>query len=84
MSNNDMNANDSVNELIAIADNEGTLVPPRGTEARGRILAIANVLNETGGHSLMLEVHAKVAAVVGGTLGRELEVAWDGIGAWQS
>jgi len=84
VSNNDTNANELVNELIAIADDEGTLVPPRGTEARGRIMTIANALNEIGGHDLMLEVHAEVAAAVGGTLGRELEVAWDGIGGWWS
>lgn len=79
-----MNTYDSARELTKIADQEGTLVPPRGTEARDRIMAIGNALNTQGGHDLILEAHAEVAAAVSSVLARELEVAWDGIGEWQS
>lgn len=71
-------------ELIAIADEEGNLVPPRGTASRARISAIGNALNGEGGLELMLRVHTDVALVVGSDLARELEMAWNGIGEWWS
>lgn len=51
--------------------------------AKGRAREIGELLYDRGGHDLMLQVHEEVRQALGGSSGRELEVAWDGIGEWQ-
>jgi len=48
----------------------------------GVVREIGRELNERGGIALMLDAHRAVSERLGGTAGRELEVAWDGIGEW--
>jgi hypothetical protein len=48
----------------------------------GVVREIGRELNVRGGIDLMLSAHRAVSERLGGTAGRELEVAWDGIGEW--
>ncbi|HUW32036.1 MAG TPA: hypothetical protein VM223_10520 [Planctomycetota bacterium] len=45
--------------------------------------AIGYRLNSLGGMPMMLKAHDAVRSMRGRVVGRELEVAWDGIGQWQ-
>lgn len=73
---------DLVEELLAIGRTEGKLLDSKGSELRGRIQSIGAALEAMGGHSLMLDVHDRVAAELGRVRARELEGAWDGVGRW--
>jgi ankyrin repeat protein len=48
----------------------------------GTVRQIGRALDERGGIALMLNAHRLVSERLGRTAGRELEVAWDGIGEW--
>ena len=72
---------DLINELIAIGRVEGGLLPPRGSELRGRIQSVGSALNDIGGMELMMQAHA-VRQSLGPVRARELEAAWDGVGTW--
>ena len=49
---------------------------------KARAREIGERLNQIDGNELMLAVHSRVSQSLGGSSGRELEVAWDGIGEW--
>jgi hypothetical protein len=70
-------------ELLTIGTVEEGLLPPRGSELRGRIKSIGVSLNALGGKELMLKVHAVVRENLGSARARELERAWDGVGDWE-
>jgi hypothetical protein len=70
-------------ELLTIGMVEEGLLPPKGSELRGRIQSIGVSLSARGGKELMLEVHAVVRENLGGARARELESAWDGVGDWE-
>ncbi|KFY13656.1 hypothetical protein V492_03108 [Pseudogymnoascus sp. VKM F-4246] len=72
---------DFTTELVDIGS-EGGLLRPRGSELGERVHAIGEALNNAGGMGLMLQVHGTVRKRLGAPLARELEVAWDGVGAW--
>ena len=48
----------------------------------GVVREIGRALDARGGIALMLNAHRVVSERLGRTAGRELEVAWDGIGEW--
>jgi hypothetical protein len=70
-------------ELLTIGTVEEGLLPPQGSELRGRIESIGVSLNARGGKELMLTVHAVVRENLGSARARELERAWDGVGDWE-
>jgi hypothetical protein len=70
-------------ELLTIGTVEEGLLPPQGSELRGRIESIGVSLNARGGKELMLKVHAVVRENLDSARARELERAWDGVGDWE-
>ena len=53
------------------------------SNALPRARQIGRRLYEKGGNDLMLQVHRDLKNELRGASGRELEVAWNGIGEWQ-
>jgi hypothetical protein len=66
-------------ELVAIGRGRGFLTSG-GKDPRTR--EIGEDLNRINGKQAMLEAHATVEAELGRLKGRELEMAWNGIGSW--
>ena len=73
-----------VDELVRI----GRRTEPGGgarwylTRANTRAREIGETLSEKGGQDSMLAAHKGVRLQLGAIAARELEVAWDSIGAW--
>jgi len=73
-----------IKELIAVGRStrpgSGSTLYLSSSKARAR--EIGTMLNERAGLDLMLRAHQDAQRALGGASGRELEVAWNGIGEW--